>query len=78
MQTMTIKEARTRIRHAVDLAEQGETVIVTRKGRPAARLCPPGSERPPLPSLKDFRAGLSRPSPGLSESVVAARNQERF
>lgn len=78
MQTMTIKEARARMRYAVDLVEQGESIVITRNGRQAARLCPVQEKSRPLPSLQEFRKGLKRPSPSLSESVVKARAQERY
>jgi antitoxin (DNA-binding transcriptional repressor) of toxin-antitoxin stability system len=34
-------------RHAGSLSERGETIIITRRGRPVARLCPiaPDTER---------------------------------
>ena len=78
MQTMTIKEARARIRYAVDLVEQGESIVITRNGRQAAWLCPVHTKNQPLPSLQAFRKGLKRPRPSLSESVVKARAQERY
>ena len=78
MRTMTIKEARARMRDAVDLVEQGGTIVITRNGREAARLCPVRKTRRPLPCLGAFRAGVTRPSRGLSESVIEDRAQARY
>ncbi len=78
MHTMTIKEARASMRHVVDLAEQGETIVITRNGRAAACLGPVNKENRPLPSLAAFRKGLKRPTPSLSESVIEGRARERY
>ena len=65
--TVSIYEAKTRLSHLVDRALQGDEVVITRHGRPVARLVPAARARAPrrLGSLrgkirvaKDFDAPL--------------------
>ena len=65
--TVSIYEAKTRLSHLVDRALQGDDVVITRHGRPVARLVPAARPRAPrrLGSLrgkihvaKDFDAPL--------------------
>jgi prevent-host-death family protein len=66
--TVSIYEANTRLSHLVDRALQGDDVVITRYGRPVARLVPAARARTPrrLGSLRgkirvarDFDAPLS-------------------
>jgi len=78
MQTMSIKEARVNFCRLLDLAEKGETVVITRYGRASARLCPVPAPRKALPALGAFRASVVRPATGLARTVILARREERF
>jgi prevent-host-death family protein len=78
MKTVPIKEARAALSRLVDLAQRGETVVITRNGREAARLCPMPAEPASLPPMADFRNTITRPATGLSDTVLHARNAERF
>ena len=40
MTTVTVEEARARFEELVELAEAGETVVITRGGRPVAKGAP--------------------------------------
>ena len=44
---MSIYEAKTRLSHLVDRALRGEQVVITRHGRPVARLVPAAPPRTP-------------------------------
>lgn len=78
MKTVPIKEARANLSRLIDLAEQGETVVITRNGKESAQLCPVPHDGSILPSLEAFRATIGPPPTGLSETVIAARKDERF
>jgi prevent-host-death family protein len=78
MRTLSIKEARMSFSRLVDLAERGETVVITRNGKGAARLCSMPRGAKPLPPLAEFRAAIVRPPKGLAEAVMAARRAGRF
>ena len=45
--TVSLYEAKTRLSHLVDRALRGEQVVITRHGRPVARLVPAVRPRPP-------------------------------
>jgi prevent-host-death family protein len=45
MTTVTAYEAKTHLPRLIRAVEQGETVIITRHGRPVAKLAPVGDQR---------------------------------
>jgi prevent-host-death family protein len=45
--TVSIYEAKTRLSHLVDRALRGEQIVITRHGRPVARLVPAAPPRKP-------------------------------
>lgn len=49
-------EAKNRFGHLLDLVEQGEEVMITRRGKEAARLVPPR----PIVSRDEARAAVAR------------------
>lgn len=71
---INVREARQRFSELLDLAARGETVIVTRRGKPSVRLV---AEQPfrsdqPLPDLTEFRASIK-----VRESLTTALLDER-
>lgn len=45
--TVSIYEAKTKLSHLVDCALKGEEIVITRHGRPVARLVPARPQRSP-------------------------------
>ena len=78
MQTMSIKEARINFSHMIDMAEKGETVVITRNGKASARLCAVPQRPKALAALGEFRARIARPATSLARTVISARRAERF
>jgi prevent-host-death family protein len=79
MTTVSLTEARRRWSELVEAAERGESVIITKRGRPVARLGPiPPQGGRPLPDLADFRATIRARGKPLSETVVELRGSNRF
>ena len=78
MLTMNIKDARASLSKLVDKVERGETVVIMRRGKQAARLVPMPSRANGLPSLSDFRSAIVAPKTGLAATVIASRREERF
>ena len=79
MTTVSLKEARKRLGELVRAAEQGESIVLTRRGREVARIEPPASaKREGLPDLTAFRATLDVRGKPLSEVVVENRERERY
>lgn len=73
------REARRRFSELLALAEQGETIIVTRRGKPAVRLVAERLFKPtqPLPDLTEFRASLNvRDS--LTSTLLDEREKARY
>jgi prevent-host-death family protein len=60
MVTVTLVEAKARLSRLLDKVEGGEEVVITRHGRPVARLSPVSRPRQPVRSLAEFRAGMPR------------------
>lgn len=60
MKHVGIRQARQDLPELIDRAEAGEEIIITRQGRPVARLVAAPRDPAPLPSLVDFRAGVGR------------------
>lgn len=79
MATVSMREARRRLSDLVKAAERGESVTITRRGRPVAQLGPtPLQEGRTLPDLSDFRATIRAKGKPLSQTVVELRGEERF
>ena len=79
MDTVDITEARRRLSKLVRAAEQGESVVITRRGKEVARIVP--AERKPLrglPDLSAFRASIKIKGRSLTEELLALRREERY
>jgi antitoxin (DNA-binding transcriptional repressor) of toxin-antitoxin stability system len=78
MSAIDIKDVQARIVETLDAVERGETLAITRDGQ-AVALLEPATRRSQegLPSMAEFRASL-----GVNEaetnSVIEAREQERY
>lgn len=69
-------EAKTRLSELLSAVEAGETVTITRRGRPVARLVPVAPDRAAaLARLGALRARLSGPYP--AGEILAARDAGR-
>jgi prevent-host-death family protein len=56
MKHVGIKQARQELPGLIDRAEAGEEVIITRQGKPVAKLVAAPKTLKPLPSLNEFRS----------------------
>jgi prevent-host-death family protein len=60
MKEVTVSEARAHLSRLIAAAERGETVTITRRGRPVARLVPARDEKrvaDAIDAMKEFRKG---------------------
>ncbi len=77
MREVKASEVQDRLPSLLDAVEQGETVVITRRGRPVARLVPAAAARPEgiadaIARLKALRAEL----PGLAlEDLLDMRHE---
>ena len=75
---INVKEARRRLSNLLDLVENGEEIVITRRGKQVATLIPTLSGNLRLPNLAEFRSSIRISDGSLSASILAARNQERY
>lgn len=67
MKHVGIRQARQALPELVDRAEAGEEIVITRQGRPVAKLVAAPKAARALPSLAEFRAALGSPgTPAVS------------
>jgi prevent-host-death family protein len=60
MVTVTLAQAKANLSELIDRVENGEGVVITRHGRPVARLSAVDQPKKPLPSLAALRAKVPR------------------
>jgi prevent-host-death family protein len=72
------KNARSKISALLNRVQEGDEVIILRRGKEVARLVPPRSQGKLLPSLKKFRASIRSTGLPLSETVMSGRREERY
>ncbi|MEQ1498218.1 MAG: type II toxin-antitoxin system prevent-host-death family antitoxin [Novosphingobium sp.] len=82
MSSVKLADAKAHLSELVDRAEAGESVEITRHGKPAARLVPPETNKP---KRRFDRAALAKMTEGLpmqvqsaGEFVRAMRDSDRY
>ncbi|VAX35615.1 hypothetical protein MNBD_UNCLBAC01-1924 [hydrothermal vent metagenome] len=78
MVKINVKEARSQFSSLLDIVQEGDEVIILRRGKPVARLVSLESKAKVLPSLKDFRTSIRSKGKGLSQGVIQGREEERY
>jgi len=72
-----VREAKAKLSSYLARVEQGEEVVILRRGRPVAVLKP--VERPTrLPSLKGFRQEVKVKGLSASQTLIRTREESRF
>jgi prevent-host-death family protein len=66
---MSVREARANFAAALDAAEKGEHVTITKNGKPVAELGPPRAEEPPVEESRWERLMRVRKEMGLDKIV---------
>lgn len=84
MTQVPLREAQDRLEDLLARVEEGETILITRPGRPPVRLGPVQAQEPlqtreedALPSLRQWREALQVGGEPLSETVQHQRDDER-
>ena len=78
MKTVSVAEARSRLKVLLDEVSSGQKVSVVRRGREVARLVPPRPIKRRLPPLGSFRASIRVTGEPVSRTVVRARRNARY
>jgi prevent-host-death family protein len=78
MTVLSTKAARQQFSTLISNVTRGQSVTITRRGKPVALVSPvPSKKRPRFPDLSDFRAKMKKP--GTPETtIVDLRNAERY
>ena len=72
-----VREAKARLSSYLARVEQGEEVVILRRGRPVAVLKP--LEQPTrLPSLQEFRRKVKVKGLSASETLIRMRRESRY
>lgn len=75
MREMSIREARSQLSHIEKLLEEEQEVLITKRGKPVAKLVSLGARQKSVPSHADLRAKM----PLLRSSAeLLAEERERF
>ena len=77
MLEVNVKEARSNFSRLLNKVEQGQDILLIRRGKKVARLVSPEKDCG-LPGLKEFRQTISLSGDGLSSVIQAARDKERY
>jgi prevent-host-death family protein len=79
MGTVNLKQARERLGDLVDAAGRGESTLITRRGKRAARIVPAeDAQQHRLPDLAKFRASVTIKGAKMSKTVIAQRRKGRY
>lgn len=73
MKTMQLREAKAKLSAVVEAAENGETTIVTKNGRPAARIGPVEEQADVQPNKRSFADWLM----SMPHDIPIRRNRSR-
>jgi prevent-host-death family protein len=74
---VNLANAKSRLSELVDRVEKGEEIVITRHGRPVARLSALERPKKPIPSMAEFRARMPKLKESLSESLRKVRDEQR-
>jgi len=73
-----VKEARSKFSSLLDRVQEGDEIVIRRRGKEVARLVPPKGEGKRLPVLKKFRSTIKMKGEPLSEVVRKERGGARY
>lgn len=76
MVTVSLAEAKAHLSSILDRVEAGETVVITRRGRPVARVTAAEKEKQPIPFEELARFRASMPSFPASKMISEMRDEE--
>ena len=80
MKTVNLAEAKARLSALIDEAEEGETVCITRHGKPVARLMPIEAKKKPidLDALKRLTDSMPFQTESAGDLVRRMRDEDRY
>lgn len=78
MTTLNVRQARERISRLLDQVARGEEVIITRRGKPAARLVGLAAKTTRFPDRRSLREALPPMTESAGQMTRTLREDERF
>lgn len=75
---ISAKEARSKLSALLNRVEEGDEIVILRRGKKVARLVPSQNEGRRLPSLMEFRASIRIKGDSLSAVILAERKGTRY
>ena len=80
MVTVSLVEAKAHLSELLDKVENGETVVITRHGKPIANVTAAAQPRQPIPfeQLRAFRATMPRRRGSSATAIRKMREEERY
>ena len=73
--SIALAEAKAHLSQILDRVEAGEELVITRRGKPVARVVPVLQPVVPLPSLAAFRAQFPKMRRSSTEMIRAIRDE---
>ncbi|MFA5733161.1 MAG: type II toxin-antitoxin system prevent-host-death family antitoxin [Acidithiobacillus sp.] len=73
--SIALAEAKAHLSQVLDRLEAGEELVITRRGKPVARVVPVQPPVVPLPSLIAFRAQFPKMRRSSTEMIRAIRDE---
>lgn len=80
MQTVNLADAKTRLSELVNKAEAGETICITRRGKPAAQLIAAGTprEKIDIETLRKMTADMPKQPESAGDFIRKMRDSDRY
>ena len=78
MSKVSVEEAVSNLLALLEQVAAGEEVIIVEQDKPVARLVPPSTEEEVFADMRQFRESLSVKGESLSQTVIKARQEERY
>ena len=77
MYTINVADAKAHLSELLGRIESGEEIVITRRGKPVARLTAVEPAKEPVKSLAKFRNSIPQPRTPATEVLTTLRYQER-
>ena len=77
MHTITVADAKAHLSELLGRIENGEEIVITRRGKPVARLTAVEPAKQPVKSLAEFRDSIQQPRTPVTEVLTALRDEAR-
>jgi len=80
VKTVTLADAKANLSKLTDMASQGESVIITKHGKPVAKVCPPDAmlKRANLSAMQALTASQATQAVEAGELIRLMRDGERY